>query len=218
MQFTRTILVLALLGAAATAALSALAAEATGNWYVGAGIGQARANSPDSTFTGVLTGTPVTSVATSGSSNSTEGKLFLGYQFNQYVAAEAGYFRLGDFSFNSTTTPPGTLSSSLKNRNGINLDVVGTAPIVADKFLLLARFGIQSSKTSDLFAGTGAAAGLANPSPSKNQVSYKYGVGAEFDFTKNIGVRGEWERYRVSDGFNGKMNVNALTASLLYRF
>ena len=185
---------------------------------MGAGLGQARANSPDSTFTGVLTGTPVTSVATSGSSNSTEGKLFVGYQFNKYVAAEGGYFRLGDFSFNSTTTPAGTLAGSLKNRNGFNLDVVGTAPIVADKFILLGRLGIQSSKTSDLFAGTGAAAGLANPAPSKNQVSYKYGAGAEYDFTKNIGARAEWERYRVSDGFSGKVNVNAVTASVLYRF
>ena len=93
----------------------------------------------------------------------------------------------------------------------------GHAEII-HRFLLLGRLGIQSSKTSDLFVGTGAATALRNPTPSKNLVSYKYGVGAEYDFTKNVGVRGEFERYRVSDGISGKVNVNALTASVLYRF
>ena len=111
-----------------------------------------------------------------------------------------------------------TVHGDLKNTIGWNFDVVGTLPIVADWFLLLGRLGIQSSKNSDLFAGTGAAGALRNPAPSKNLASYKYGVGAEYDFTKNIGVRGEFERYRVSDGISGKLNVNAVTASLLYRF
>ena len=96
--------------------------------------------------------------------------------------------------------------------------MVGTLPIMPERFLLLARLGIQSSKTSDLFVGTGAAAGLRNPAPSKNLVSYKYGAGAEFDFTRNVGVRAEWERYRVSDGISGKLNVNMISGSLLYRF
>jgi OOP family OmpA-OmpF porin len=200
------------------AAPSALAADATGNWYVGAGIGQARASIPDSTVASELTGTGATAIGNSNDKTSVAGKVFLGYQFNKYVAAESGYFRLGDFSLDTTTTPAGTVHGDLKSRKGWNFDVVGTAPIVADKFLLLGRLGIQSSKTSDLFSGSGAAAPLANPAPSKNLVSYKYGVGAEFDFTKNVGVRGEWERYRVSDGFNGKMNVDAVTASVLYRF
>ena len=218
MRLNKNILGLALFSAVAAAPTTASAAEATGNWYVGAGIGQSRANTPDATFVAVLAGTPVTSVATSKDDTGVAGKLFLGYQFNKYIAAEGGYFRLGDFSFSSTTTPAGTLQGSLKNRNGYNLDVVGTLPIVADKFILLGRVGIQSSKTSDLFVGTGAAAGLANPAPSKNLVSYKYGAGAEFDFTKNVGVRAEWERYRVSDGIGGKVNVNAVTASVLYRY
>jgi OOP family OmpA-OmpF porin len=195
-----------------------VAAEATGNWYLGAGLGQARAKFDDSSVSAMLNGTGTTVRATSYKETSVEGKLFLGYQFNKYIAAEGGYFRLGNFAFDTTTTPAGTVHGDVKSRMGWNLDAVGTLPVVADKFLLLGRFGLQSTKTSDLFAGTGAAAALANPAPSKNLVSYKYGLGAEFDFTKNVGVRGEWERYRVSDGFSGKINVNALTASLLYRY
>ncbi|MDB5810741.1 MAG: OmpA/MotB domain protein [Betaproteobacteria bacterium] len=201
---------------AGSAALPATAAETIGNWYIGAGAGQARADTPNTAA--VVVGTPVTSVATSGDSTSTGAKAFLGYQFNKYIAAEGGYFRLGDFTFDATTTPAGTLHGSYKNRSGWNLDAVGSLPLFNDKFSLLGRVGVQSSKTSDLFNGTGAATALTNPSPSKNKVSYKYGAGAEYDFTKNIGVRAEWERYRVSDGINSEVNVNLVSGSLLYRF
>jgi len=217
MQFSKILAGSALL-AAGMAAVPALAAEPTGTWYLGIGAGQARASVDNGSVATVLNGTGTTATAITNSSNATAGKAFLGYQFNKYIAAEGGYFRLGDFTFDATTAPAGTLHGSLKNRAGYNLDAVGTVPVVADKFLLLARVGVQTSKTSDLFNGTGSAAILANPSPSKNQVSYKYGAGAEFDFTKNIGVRAEWERYRVSDGFSGKVNVNLVSGSLLYRF
>ena len=218
MQFLKNILLSAVFGATAIAATGAWAADATGNWYLGAGLGQARAKFDDSSITAMLNGTGTTVRATSYKETSVEGKLFLGYQFNKYIAAEGGYFRLGDFAFDTVTTPAGTVHGDVKSRMGWNIDAVGTLPVVADKFLLLGRVGLQSTKTSDLFSGTGAAAALANPTPSKNLVSYKYGLGAEFDFTKNVGIRGEWERYRVSDGFSGKINVNALTASLLYRY
>jgi OOP family OmpA-OmpF porin len=216
MQSCKSILMCALLGVAATAATSALAAEATGNWYVGLGAGQSRGNVDNATVSAVVRGTPVTAGAASDG-NATGGKAFVGYQFNRYVAAEGGFFRLGEFKFNAITTPPGTIAGSLKNTAGWNLDVVGTLPLFEDKFLVLARLGVQSSKTSDLFAGTGAAAAIAT-APSKNLVSYKFGAGAEYDFTKNIGARAEWERYRVSNGISGEINVNAITGSLLYRF
>jgi OOP family OmpA-OmpF porin len=221
MQFCKNILVCALLGVATTAATSALAAEATGNlttgnWYVGLGAGQTRSNTDNSTVSAAVRGTTVTAAAATDD-NATTGKAFVGYQFNKYVAAEGGFFRLGEFKFNAVTTPPGTIAGSLKNTAGWNLDVVGTLPLFEDKFILLGRLGVQSSKTSDLFSGTGAAASIQS-APSKNLVSYKYGAGGEYDFTKNIGVRAEWERYRISNGISGEINVNSITGSLLYRF
>lgn len=213
----KNMLVMLLAGAATIATPSAIAAEATGNWYLGLGVGQSRAKLEDSSVNALFTGTGATVAGTTKSETSVEGKAFVGYQFNPYVALEGGYFRLGKFSFDTTTTPAGTLHGDLKNTMGWNIDVVGTVPVVAERFLLLARLGVQTSKTRDLFAGNGAATPVVTAT-SKNQVSYKYGLGAEFDFTKNVGVRGEWERYRVSDGFSGKFNVNAVTASLLYRF
>ena len=218
MELSKRILSIALCvsGAAALPAVAADTGMPVGNWYVGLGAGRASADNPSTGA--IVAGTPVTSVAASGDSDATAAKAFMGYQFNKYIAAEGGYFRLGDFTFDATTTPAGTLHGSYKNRSGWNLDAVGSLPLFNDKFSLLARLGVQTSKTSDLFNGTGAAAALRNPSPSKNQVSYKYGAGAEYDFTRNIGVRAEWERYRVSDGISEKINVDLISASLLYRF
>jgi len=196
--------------------MAAEPAPALGTWYLGAGLGQSRGDVDNSTVGAVLSGTGTTATAISNSNNATSGKVFLGYQFNKYIAAEGGFFRLGEYKFNATTAPAGTLAGSLKNTAGWDLDVVGTLPIMPDRFLLLARLGVQSSKTSDLFVGTGAAA--LGRAPSKNLVSYKYGAGAEFDFTRNVGARVEWERYRVSDGISGKLNVNMISGSLLYRF
>jgi OOP family OmpA-OmpF porin len=214
MQSLKILAVSALLAAA----MHAQAAEPTGTWYLGAGAGQSNGSVDNSTVSAVLNGTPVTVTGTSSSNNPASGKAFVGYQFNKYIAAEGGYFRLGQFNFNATTAPAGTVAGSLSNTIGWNLDAVGTLPIVENRFLVLARLGVQSSKTSDLFAGTGAASALRNPAPSKNLVSYKYGAGAEFDFTRNLGMRAEWERYRVSDGISNNINVNMVTASVLYRF
>ena len=204
--------------ALAAIAGSAMAAEPGGIWYLGAGAGQSRTKLEDSSVNAALLGTGATAVATAKDDHSLEYKAFVGYQFHRYFAVEGGYFNLGKTSFNATTTPAGTLHGESKNSSGFNLDLVALLPLMADRLSLLARVGVQSSKTSDLFAGTGAAAALRAPIFSKNSTGYKAGLGVEFDFTRNIGVRGEWERYRVSDGFDGHANVDAYTLSLLYKF
>ena len=40
-----------------------------------------------------------------------------------------------------------------------------------------------------------------------------WGLGGQFDFNRNIGLRAEWQRYKVSDG-----NVDNLSIGVLYRF
>lgn len=213
MQTKSAVLAAVFISTAAVAAPSALAADvaSASAWYLGAGAGQSKAKLDDSSINAVLTGAGVT--AATKDETDFSYKLFAGYQINRYFAVEGGYFNLGEYSFTTTTASAKTLIGSMKNHRGANLDVLGILPL-GDKFSLFARLGVQSSKTSDLFGGT-AVAGFA---PSKNKTDYKAGAGAEFDFTKNVGVRAEWERYRVSNGFNGKLDVDVVSASLLYRF
>jgi len=204
-------------GLAAFAASGVQAAEpASGaNWYLGAGVGQSRAKIDDSTISTALVGTGARFSAVTRDETEVSYKLYVGYQYNRYLGFEGGVFNLGSYTFNATTVPAGTLNGALKNTVGSNLDVVGTLPL-GDRFSLFARAGIQSSKTRDLFSASGLA--LRQVAPGKNEVGYKAGVGAGFDFTRNVGMRAEWERYRVGDGLDGKMNVNVLSLNLLYKF
>jgi OOP family OmpA-OmpF porin len=202
----------------ALAAPAATAAEPAGIWYIGAGGSLSRLKLEDSSIATALSGTGATASATAKDERHFGYKAFLGYQFHRNFAVEGGYFNLGRAGFTSTTTPAGTLHGDVKNNGGFNVDLVGIAPLFEDRFALLARVGVQSSKTSDLFVGTGSAAMLRVPDPSKNGTSYKAGLGAEFYFTRNVGVRGEWERYRVSDGMSGHANADAFTLNLLYKF
>ena len=208
--------IVALAAAAAVSAPAALAAE--GRWYLGAGGGEARLKNDDSSINGALFGTGATATAATKDDNSFQYKLYVGYEINKYFAVEGGYFKLGEFSFNAITAPAGTLAGNLKVNHGWNLDVLGRLPLYQDRFSLFARVGGQSTTTTDLFAGTGGATPLFNPAPSKTEINYKAGAGAEYMFGKNVGTRLEWERYHISDGFSGHLNVDAYTLNLLYKF
>ncbi len=205
----------AVMAIAAGAGVQAAEPSQGANWYLGFGAGQSRAKINDSTLTSVLSGTGASVATITRDEKEASYKFFAGYQYNSYLAFEGGVFNLGSYTFAATTTPAATVNGALKNTVGSNLDVIGTLPL-GSGFSLLARAGVQSSKTRDLFSSGGLT--LATTSPSKNLVSYKAGVGAAYDFTKNIGVRADWERYRVSDGYSAKMNVDLYTLNLLYKF
>ena len=205
--------------AAAAALLSAglQAAEpaAGATWYLGAGAGQSHAKIADGTLASALTGTGASVATVTRDEKEGSYKLFMGYQYNRYLAFEGGVFNLGSYTFNATTAPAGRLAGALKNTFGSSLDVIATLPF-GERISLLGRAGVQSSKTRDLFSATGLAP--AAPAPSKNHIDYKLGAGAGFDLTKNVGVRVDWERYRVGDGFSGRMDVDLYTLNLLYKF
>jgi OOP family OmpA-OmpF porin len=103
-----------------------------------------------------------------------------------------------------------------RNSTGINLDLVGILPL-QNNFSLLGRIGVQNSETKGNASGTGAIV-VPVSSSSKREFNYKVGLGAQYDFTKIIGARAEWERYHISDGFIGKSNVDIFSAGLVFRF
>jgi OmpA-OmpF porin, OOP family len=142
-------------------------------------------------------------------------KLFGGYQFNPYYAVEGGYFYLGDRHVGADTTPTGTLSGRVKVQ-GWNADLVGFLPM-DDALSLMARVGAQYAKTSARFEGSGAVV-PANPTPGKSQLSAKFGVGLQYALSSAFLVRGEWERYRVSDAMGDHNGVNVVSLSLVFPF
>jgi OmpA-OmpF porin, OOP family len=197
-----------------------MAADTSSGFYIGGNAGQSRAKIDTAGINAAVLATGrVASSATTSDENDTGFKLFGGYRFHPNFAVEAGYFNLGKFGFSTVTTgPAATLAGSAKNDNGFNIDLVGIAPI-NDVFSLFARVGVQVSKTSISVVGIGPG-GTAAVSSDETGTSYKAGLGAQYDFTKSIGARAEWERYRIPGGTSGsgKADIDLFSLGLVVRF
>jgi OOP family OmpA-OmpF porin len=161
----------------------------------------------------------VTNSTTTADETETGYKLYGGYRFHPNFAVEAGYFNLGTFGFTTLTTgPAATLSGRAKSDNGFNVDLVGFIS-VSEELSWFARIGVQTSKTSVSLVGIGPA-GTASISTSETATNFKFGSGFEYFFSKNIGVRAEYERYRVPGGISdgNKVELDLLSAGVVVRF
>jgi len=222
MKLVRTVGALGLAGFAAVSAPVAAADEA--GWYAGISIGQSRANVDAERIASQLRGSSLTMTSIEDDEQDWGYKLFGGYKFNRHLAVEGGYFNLGKFDFTAQTLPTGSLSGAAKFQ-GLNLDAVGILP-VTEKLALLGRVGAIYTETKSSYSGTGAvsllnAAGVnavGAQNPDKTEASYKYGFGVQYDFTRALGLRGEWERYRVNDAVGNKGDIDMWLVGLVYTF
>jgi len=214
MKIVRAIGALGLAGLAAVNS-SPLALAADSGWYGGISIGQSQANIAGDRIRSELLGAGLTMTSIDEDDSDVGYKLFGGRKFNKNFAVEGGYFNLGEFGFTANTTPAGSLTGTAKFQ-GLNLDAVGTLPIT-QKLSALGRVGLIYTEGKDTFSGTGAVT-VTNPNPKKSEGSYKYGLGVQYDFTRALALRGEWERYRVNDAVGNKGDVDMLLIGLVYYF
>jgi OOP family OmpA-OmpF porin len=189
-------------------------AQDTG-WYAGANIGQSLATIDNDRISSGLLGSGLTVTSIADDDRDRGYKLFGGYQLNKYLAVEAGYFDLGQFSFLANTVPIGTLSGNIQVR-GVNLDAVGMLPIT-DKFSAFARLGVTHAHTKGSFAGTGAV-NVLDPSPRASDNNLKVGLGVQYAFTDALSLRAEIERYRINDSVGHKGDIDMASVGLVYRF
>ena len=212
MKFVRTSGTLSLVALAAIASPIAVAAEL--GWYGGLGLGVSRAYIDDDRIRSELSGVSL-STSIDNDDRDFGFKLYGGYKFNKNFALEGGYFNLGEFGFTANTTPTGTYTGSGKFQ-GLNLDLVGILP-VSEKFSAFGRVGYIYTETKDTFSGTGAVT-VTNPNPEKKEGNYKYGLGLQYDLTRSLGLRAEWERYRVNDAVGNKGDIDMALIGLIYTF
>jgi OOP family OmpA-OmpF porin len=206
---------LGLVGFAAVSGQAALAAES--GWYGGLSIGQSKGwISHDRIATQV--GVPVTGISFDDEDTDVGYKLLGGYKFNKHFAVEGGYFNLGQFGFTASYAPASSFTGSMKLQ-GVNLDALGILPLT-EKFSAFGRLGVIYAEAKDTFTGTGAGAGVAAsaPNPKKSDTNYKYGVGLQYDFTRALSMRGEWERYRVNDAVGNTGDIDMVSVGLVYMF
>jgi OOP family OmpA-OmpF porin len=213
MKLVRIVGALGLVGFAAVSGQDAAAADS--GWYGGLSIGQSRANIDDERITSGLQGLGLSVTSFTDDDRDVGYKVVGGLKINKNFALEAGYFNLGKFGFTATTSPPGTLTGDLKY-SGFNLDALGILPLF-DNFSAFGRIGVQYGQAKDSFAGTGAVA-VTDPNPSKRAANYKAGLGVQYDFTDTVGLRAEWERYRINDAVGNRGDIDMLSVGLVVMF
>ncbi len=179
-------------GFIAGAAAFAATAQAEG-WYVGADVGRSSVGT-------VYPGMAMTK------STDTVGGVFLGYLFNQNWGVEGFYTGGGKFE--------GTMAGGVGNGKSdvYGLDLIGMLPL-QDSFSLYGRVGYANAKTS--------ASSTVGTLSGSNRSAATFGVGAEYDFTQQVGMRFGWDRYGAAlsnAGVTSNFNSNVWSLGILYKF
>jgi OOP family OmpA-OmpF porin len=184
-------------------------------WYIGANIGQSRSIIDHERIRGGLQQQGFATTSISDDEYDFGYKVFGGYQFNQYLALEGGYFDLGQFGFSANTLPAGTLNGNIRLR-GANLDAIGFLPFT-EKLSGFVRVGLNYADARDSFHGSGLVQ-VSDPSPQKKAFNYKFGLGLQYELTPSLATRLEAERYRIDDAIGNKGDIDLLSVGLVYRF
>lgn len=178
-------------------ALSSGIASADGNWYLGGSVGQASidTNNVARDVASVLRDDyGATSVYSSKDETDTNWKLFAGYKFNKNFSIEGGYADLGNFSAKAggVIGTPATISAKVESY-AIFVDVVGTLPL-NESFSIFGKAGAAYTHTKAKVSGSWAGF-VDSSSDSDNEVVPKLGLGAEYNLTRTVAFRAEYERY-----------------------
>ena len=174
------------------------------SFYAGIGAGQGKGKDICS---------DVASIGITSCDDTANGyRIFGGYQFNKNFAVELGYADFGKADASGVVLSVPT--SAEWKANAWDVSAVGILP-VADKLSVLGRLGFQRwSVDLDINAGG------VPISESATGSDWVYGVGLQYDFTRQFGLRGEWAHYgNIGDSdTTGQTDVNVTGVSALFRF
>jgi OOP family OmpA-OmpF porin len=130
----------------------------------------------------------------------TNWKLFGGYRFNRYVAAEATYVDWGE-----VTASVASGAQALARQHSYGLAAVGTLPL-GERFELFGKAGFVMTEQETESRNVPNARTV-----DREERELHYGLGARFLFTKNLALRGEWEN-------TDELKVEMLSIGIEYRF
>lgn len=139
----------------------------------------------------------------SADDSDTAYKIFGGYNFNKNIGVELAYVDLGEVSFNGTVGA--TPVNGKIDTQGFNISAVFTAPI-NDRFSIFGKVGAFAWDAD--FAASSAA---VRATASGSSTDFSAGLGAAYNFNKNLSVRTEYEYFDDVD-------ANLWTVGLAYKF
>jgi OmpA-OmpF porin, OOP family len=189
---------LATLGLASAMAFTGPALAQDTGFYAGLHIGQSKAKDACEDLT-------------SCDDKDTAWKILGGYQFNRHLAVEIGYTDLGEVSADDLGATVSIESTAFE------VVAVGIFPI-ANQFSVYGKLGMYRGDTDTSASGPGGSA-----SGSESNTDLTFGIGVRYDFTRNLGVRAEWQKYSdVSandlDGGTVEADVDVISVGVIWRF
>lgn len=128
-------------------------------------------------------------------------KVFGGYKFNPYVAAEAAYVNLGEFKAEGNGA-----YAKAKPSGAAGFLVVG---LPVDEAWIFAKGGVAYFDTKL----SASIPGFIQFSDKDTSTGAAWGFGASYPVWRNLEVRAEWERFRVSGA-----TVDLIGAGLAWKF
>jgi OOP family OmpA-OmpF porin len=137
-----------------------------------------------STTTGFYIGAEAGNTDVSGADDDIGFKLLGGYRFHPNIAAEVGYGMLYDKDGVEVTA--------------LEFVAVGMFPI-GNQFSILGKLGLANVEADTRFG-------------SEDKTELTWGVGVQFDVSRNLGVRALWQRYETDDA------VDFLAIGVTYKF
>lgn len=148
---------------------------------------------------------------TSCDDSDTGWKIFGGLEVNEYISMEVGYTDLGKVGYTGAKT-------GSRETNGVTMQVVGSYAL-NPSFSLLARGGMNFLNTEV----NGTIAGTPNNNAGDTDVVWSAGLGGQYNLTKSVGVRVEWERFFEagspnSNGGTGEGDIDLVSAGLVLKF
>jgi len=183
------------------------AQEAAQGFYAGVSLGEARFPDACSSNAGVT--------RSNCNDTNTTWKIFGGHQFSPNFAWEVGYNDFGRVSSDALATIGGSTfagNASLE-ATAWELSAIGSLPL-ASQFSIFGRLGAYYAKTK-----SNVNLANASSSASNHNSNFTFGLGAQYDITKKIGVRAEWQRFpRVGADTTSKGDIDVLAIGGLYRF
>ena len=129
--------------------------------------------------------------------NSTGTKLYGGYSFNKYFAAEASVYNFAEASIGGFEVSPGNFVSATVSMKGVGAYAVGMYPVTKNT-TLMAKLGFLSWD-ADLRVG--------NTSGTNDGTDAAFALAASYAFTKEVLVTAEWESF---DSDNPELSMFSL--------
>ncbi|MCX4029811.1 outer membrane beta-barrel protein [Endozoicomonas sp. SM1973] len=198
-------------------------ADEKSGFYLGGGIGAAQYSDAYSRIEDYYNQSISETKSYKHTERNAVGKLFSGYRINKYFAIELDYLKMDDLEGEQRNWPTGGIGEfgveSSAKVDALGIKTIAIYPI-NNRIDVYASLGAKNWRVKET---TKYYYPIRSDKENKKEkgVSASYGLGANYNISKNLAVGMQWER--INDVGDKKLNfgqtdIDVITASFQYNF